>query len=207
MPEPRENDPTDAASRGQARWQIGPLTTSALAAVTGEHGDGPPALVDEWSQTLARAGDFVVLWAGAARGAGERETFSWSWFVVRTGDEDQAEAREGEGAALPPHRDPACAAKVESMLTSLAHEARVRILQALFGGVSTSSALSAETGLKGGNLYHHLRGLLHAGYVAQTGEGYALTSFGRQMLITMAYAADQVVHDRGEEGFGIGLHR
>ena len=59
------------------------------------------------------------------------------------------------------------------------NENRVRILQALLSGARTSSELARETGLEGGQLYHHLRELMLAGYVEAVERGkYALTPKG-----------------------------
>jgi predicted transcriptional regulator len=86
------------------------------------------------------------------------------------------------------------------MLSPLAHEARIRLMQTMYDGPKSSGELSEATALKGGNLYYHLKELLHAAYVREMNGGYDLTPLGCQMLLTVAAIADKVVEDRGAEG-------
>ena len=77
-----------------------------------------------------------------------------------------------EVAMCPPRR-------IVGAMGVFSNENRVRILQALLKGARTSSELSRETGLEGGQLYHHLKELMLAGYVEAVERGkYALTAKG-----------------------------
>ena len=58
--------------------------------------------------------------------------------------------------------------------------------------------------MKGGNLYYHLKELVHAGYVSEEDSAYGLTDLGRQLLLTFTSIASQAVKDRGEQGLAIG---
>jgi DNA-binding transcriptional ArsR family regulator len=91
-------------------------------------------------------------------------------------------------------------AKVERLLSPLAHEGRIKIMQALYDEPLSASDLAAATGFQGGGLYHHLRELKYAAYVRDTSGRYALTELGRQLLVTMTLIARQAIVDRGEEG-------
>jgi predicted transcriptional regulator len=93
---------------------------------------------------------------------------------------------------------------VERLLSPLAHEGRVTILQALYAGPLGSTALTETTGFEGGRLYHHLRELRYAGYVTQEQGKYRLTQLGRELLITVTLIAEQAIVDRGEEGLAAG---
>jgi predicted transcriptional regulator len=92
------------------------------------------------------------------------------------------------------------ASRVERLLSPLAHEGRVSIMQALWRGSLSASELAGATGYRGGALYHHLRELDHAAYVASEGGSYRLTDWGRQLLLTAACLAEQLVVDDGERG-------
>jgi hypothetical protein len=58
--------------------------------------------------------------------------------------------------------------------------------------------------LRGGGLYHHLKELAHAGYVAQLAGRYRLTRLGRQLLVSILCMADEVVEDQGDQGLEVG---
>ena len=175
--------------------RIGPVTHAALYSSSGR--DAPPAIIEEWEAALKHPGDFILLWAGANRIRGESGTLGWSSLFVGVGD------RPPPGPPEPPD-DPDMPSKVERMLSPLAHESRVRILQALMVSPLSSSALSEATGLRGGNLYHHLKELLHSSYVCEKDGAYALTSLGRQLALTLTCLASKVVQDRGDEGLVVG---
>jgi DNA-binding transcriptional ArsR family regulator len=117
----------------------------------------------------------------------------WTWIGWHVA-EDEASAKEPNDITRTP------AANVERMLAPLAHEARIRIMQTLYLGPKSSGELSEATGLKGGNLYYHLKELMHAAYVAASDFAYDITPLGCQMLITVASIAGKVVADRGEQG-------
>jgi len=67
---------------------------------------------------------------------------------------------------------------------------RLRLLEAMVGAAQSATQLRAKTGLGSGVLYHHLRELMHAGFVEQRGRGrYALTGEGMKGLITFLHVA------------------
>lgn len=80
--------------------------------------------------------------------------------------------------------------KIAKLTSSLSSENRIRIMQSLLKGVKTASELSEETGLEGGQLYHHLKELIMAGYVQMVERGkYALTSSGCIAIRTISCLA------------------
>jgi len=170
-----------------------PLTEAIFAV---PKGSGPPSAIErEWTRFVRKPGDLVFLWAGATwQGADTRLT--WHHFYVH-GGEVNAE-----------HPDPVLstpAEHVERLLAPLAHASRIRIMQVLYDSSLPPGQLSEAVGLRGGSLYHHLRELLYAAYVAEEGGCYALTNLGKQMLITVTVLAGSAVMDRGEQGLGIGV--
>lgn len=60
--------------------------------------------------------------------------------------------------------------------------------------------LSDATGMSGGNLYYHLKELIHAQCVANAGNAYELTELGRQLLLTLVLVAAHVMRDHGSQG-------
>lgn len=57
-------------------------------------------------------------------------------------------------------------------LQALAHPVRLRLVRAVLGGVTASADLGADEGLgTSGQLYHHLRQLVAAGWLRSTGRG------------------------------------
>lgn len=79
---------------------------------------------------------------------------------------------------------------IAKLMASFSSENRVRIMQSLLRGVKTASELSEETGLEGGQLYHHLKDLMMAGYVQIVERGkYTLTSKGCIAIRTLACLA------------------
>jgi len=164
--------------------QIGPITK---AMCDGEPGEAP-AIIKEWYKALQAPSDVIFFWMAATH------PFSWIDIVLRLGGDTQAEC--------PVVTTPA--SSVECLLTPLAHEGRIRIMQALYGGTLTPTELTAKTGFRGGGLYHHLKELRYAAYVADDNGRYRLTHLGRQMLITVALIAGRVIKDRGEEGLAAG---
>ena len=163
---------------------LGPLTRAMMEAEEGE----APNIMREWYKNLKHPNDFVFVWMAATR--------PWSWIstLVRISD-------EGDDPASPVATE---AAKIDHLLSPMAHEGRIRIMQALYEGPMTPTALTEATGFQGGGLYHHLRELKYAAYVTDEKGQYSLTHLGRQLLITMSLIADQVVEDRGEEGLAAG---
>jgi hypothetical protein len=169
-------------------WDNAPITKAALG---GPAEEGPPPMVQEWVALAEHEYDVVFLWAGAWRRS--EGTHAWSWHWVRVKDEqDRVEGLHPSVAPSP--------AAVERMLSPLAHEGRVHLMQAMQAGPRSAGELSGMTGLRGGNLYYHLKELLHASYVKEVAGGYDLTPLGAQLLLTVAAIASKVIEDRGEQG-------
>jgi DNA-binding transcriptional ArsR family regulator len=181
---------------------LGPVTEAAYMARDRKAGT-PPPIIEEWNKALEAPG-FVLLLAGAWRGASEPGKLSWGHLIVSSDGPPVRPPQPGEPEPMPPTRDARVASKVERLLAPLAHESRVRILQVLSEGSHSSSQLSVATGLTGGNLYHHLRDLVHAGYVRELDRGYALTNVGLQLLLTVTCIAWEAVEDRDADGLVIG---
>ena len=175
---------------------IGPLTENVMNMST--EGGGVPALIGEWHGAVREPGDFILFWGGAERGATETDTRSWAW--MNTAIADPADPGEQNEEPSGPPAGLGLAAKVERMLSPMAHESRVRIMQVLLEAARGASDLSEATGLRGGNLYHHLKELTHSGYVGERDGRYVLTILGRQLIITMTCLADRMVQDREQEG-------
>jgi len=77
--------------------------------------------------------------------------------------------------------------RVARLASPLSNEQRVAILKAILGGVKNASGISEKTGLKGGELYHHLRELLRANYITTKERGvYELTMKGEISLIMIS---------------------
>jgi len=170
---------------------VGPITDAALEQARPDC--GLSKIEDEWMNSLNHDGDFLLLWGGAFKQqwmTGERpEPFGITWHALLFSDTGHAE----QVTETP-------AANVELMLSSLAHEARIRLLQALYSGPKSTSELGAGTGMKGGNLHYHLKELAYAHYIEQRDGLYRLTERGAQMLITVTCLAKLVVEDQGERG-------
>ena len=172
--------------RNEDKMRFGAITEAAF----GDH--DPPGMIDEWEQQYQQPGDTVILWAGLTRYR-EESKLSWSWLYVHTPDGKPS-----------PNIDEVTSAKVERLLSPLAHESRFRIVLALVQGPLSASALATASGLKGGNLYHHLRELLGASYVRESDQGYQLTDLGRQLTITVSQIANAIVQDRETDGLIVG---
>jgi DNA-binding transcriptional ArsR family regulator len=81
------------------------------------------------------------------------------------------------------------AAQFASIFSSIQ---RLRLLEAMVGAVQSASELRSKTGLGSGALYHHLRGLTHAGFVEKRGRGrYTLTAAGMKGIITFLHVAGE----------------
>ncbi len=169
---------------------LGPLT-DAIRELPAE-GQGPPAIIREWGSQLQYPGHLVFLWAAATRIEGGCQ--SWWTMQVHIGDEEPT----GNIATRTP------GTSVERMLSPLAHEGRIRIMQAMYERAVSPTELTDATGFRGGGLYHHLRELRYASYVKEERGRYELTPLGRQLLLTVTCLAAQVVKDEGEEGLAVG---
>ena len=183
-----------------ARPYIGPLTEQICDT---ENDTQPPGIIREWVQSIKNPGEEVFLWAGAA--LSKSAAYSWLSIVEGTTDEgdtmgaEEGGERESTVTKTPPEH-------IERLLTPLAHASRIRIMQALYDAPLTATQLSEAVGARGGSLYHHLRDLKYAAYLADGGGQYALTDLGRQMLVTAALIANQTIVDHGKEGLGVGTY-
>ena len=171
--------------------------------------EAPPPLVLEWEKALPRAGDCITFWGGAWRRDRQKPSYtSWIWFTIRTTDDDEADPDSAEAPGdvegIPEFLSDASAAGVERMLTPLAHATRIQLMQALYEKSLASAELAEATGLRGGNLYYHLKELIHAHYVREQDGQYSLTGLGCQLLITVTSIAVKVVEDAQDEGLIIG---
>ena len=158
---------------------LGPMTKAMTKGAEGE----PPDILREWYKSLGGPQGVIFFWMAATK------AYSWFESVVDLGEGDS----DGVVQAASP-------TSVEHLFAPLAHEGRVRIMQALYGGGLTPSELSKTTGFKGGGLYHHLKELKYAAYVREEKGTYLLTYLGRMMLITGTVIASRHVVDREEEG-------
>jgi DNA-binding HxlR family transcriptional regulator len=165
-----------------------PITKAAL----GPPGrrEGPRPIEQEWADFTTADQDAVVYLAGAWNRSGTH--MAWGMASAYLGGENY------DGDCLHPAIR-ASATSVERLLSPLAHEARVRIMQAMYDGPKSPDDLSEATGLRSGSLFEHLKELLDATYVSKQGGAYDLTPLGCQMLVMVAVCADVVVRER-EEG-------
>lgn len=182
---------------------IGPLTDATFP--RGKRGAKGTPILDEWIRHLDEHGGLALLWAGAEVRRGADDNFSWCWFAMHrneAADQEPATCQQEAGATAED-----VAIKTERLLAPLAHAARIRLMLALTAGPLAAAQLSERSGLKGGNLYHHLRDLIHNTYVRDHADRtYELSSLGRQMLLTLTRIATYVVKDRQEDGLAITDH-
>ncbi|MEW6360077.1 MAG: winged helix-turn-helix domain-containing protein [Planctomycetota bacterium] len=171
---------------------LGPITGPITEQMRRTEEGKPPALICEWKAAGNNPGDLIFLWAATTRLASSH----FSWFSMTT---VLGGGRPGERPVVdtPPGH-------VERLLAPLAHEGRVKILQALYNGPLTAGPLAEAAGCRGGTLYHHLRELKYGAYVTDAGGAYSLTPLGRQMLVTVTVIAQKVIGDRDKEGDGVG---
>ena len=76
---------------------------------------------------------------------------------------------------------------------ALSSPQKVSLLRALLGREPESAAtLGAATSLSTGSLYHHLRDLMHAGLIAQSGRNqYQITARGQRVLLLLLALASE----------------
>lgn len=80
---------------------------------------------------------------------------TWQWGAAT----DQIREQEWEPAA--------------AVLDALSHPVRLRLLQRILNGTATTAELAADESLgTTGQLHHHLRALVAAGWLASTGRGH-----------------------------------
>ncbi len=178
----------------RGRPKIGPVTDAALGKT---RRGSPPKMAQEFHDAVNEPGDYILLWAGACKVGDGKGKFSWSSLTTSLGGVEPKAARIAEQQVETP------ASHVERILSPLAHEARIRLLQILYSGPKSSSELTELTGLKGGNLHYHLKELMYADYVCEKDRHYSLTRLGIQLLITTTCIAHLNVKDKGEDGLEI----
>ncbi len=169
-----------------------PLTKAAF----GPPGaSGPRPMEAEWGElTARREHDVVVYWGGAWNRLGTH--LGWGWLTVRQ------QGKNDDGGHVHPAVRTA-AAKIERLLSPLANESRIHIMQLLHDGPMSAAEISEAIGLRGGGLYYHLKELLHAAYVCERDGAYDLTPLGCIMLVNVACAAEYSVKDQDLEGLVI----
>ena len=170
--------------------ELGPISASMFQCGK----DQAPAIIREWGSRLRTPGEFICYWAGIIRR--QRGELGWGCLTTHFGRPSAGQSAVQEMSS----------SAVERLLAPLAHEGRVRIMQALFGGPLSASGLSKATAFQGGGLYHHLRELEHADYIASESGKYRLTNLGCELLVTVLSMANEVIEDRGERGLGVGAH-
>ncbi|MGE5551054.1 MAG: hypothetical protein ACM3ZC_11075 [Bacteroidota bacterium] len=91
--------------------------------------------------------------------------------------------------------------RVASVMAPFANEQRVKLLKALYLGLSESGQLREFTGLTGGQLYHHLKELALAKFLSRQVRGeYHLSTFGYYAFSAlMILAADLLAEEPEEE--------
>ncbi len=170
--------------------ELGPISVSMFQSGEGE----APAIIREWGARLRVPGEFVCWWTGVIRR--RKGDLGWGCLTTYLGTAGGGQAAIQQMSS----------AAVERLLVPLAHEGRIRIMQALFADPLSPSELTKATGFQGGGLYHHLRELEHADYIASGGGRYRLTNLGCELLVTVLSMANEVIKDRGERGLGVGAH-
>lgn len=147
------------------------------------------ALTDSLEEMMEGLGDQIEMSVSGLKGFGRE--FTEPFRELKT---TSRHIKHGKGRSkskiddIPPER-------VASVITPLASEERVKILDYLKGGGRTFNELESHTGKTGSSLTHHLNPLLEAGYVIK-GEvrgTYYLTVEGR-----LAYRLAQWLTDRLE---------
>jgi len=163
-------------------------------------GDGPPAFVSGLINGMeSYVGDWtngtLIVLGGLQVQHGE---ITSRWSRVGVSDRYQISAPEAFTRACQPFSSPQ----------------RVQILKQLFGSSGkTAGDIRESTGLAGGQLYHHLKDLIHSGLVRQTSRGeYRLTGPGMVTLLSMdllarlaaktEYEASDAPGEQGREDSG-----
>lgn len=91
-------------------------------------------------------------------------------------------------------------AQVASVMAPFANEQRVKLLKALYLGMSESSQLREFTGLTGGQLYHHLKELALARFLSRQVRGeYHLSTFGYYAFAALMILASDLVAEEPDE--------
>lgn len=91
--------------------------------------------------------------------------------------------------------------RTAAVMAPFANAQRLKLLKALYLGISESSQLKEFTGLTGGQLYHHLKELALAKFLSRQIRGeYRLSSFGYHAFSAfMILAADLLAEEPDED--------
>jgi len=123
-------------------------------------------ITEELEQKLKGEEDGIVIYSGVLR---VKDGASTAW---------DSSARLVELLECPSKR-------VAQLLQCLSSEQRIDLMKALFKGDKAPSDLVKETGVEGGQLYHHLKEMMFAGMVDSKSRGlYKLNVNGVQALFT-----------------------
>lgn len=91
-------------------------------------------------------------------------------------------------------------AQVAAILAPFANEQRVKLLKALYLGLTESGQLKEFTGLTGGQLYHHLKELALARFLSREVRGeYRLSSFGYYAFSALMILAAELLGEEMDE--------
>lgn len=171
-------------------WDKLPITSFALERVQIDGAPAVPAIEREWWNNTPNKNDAFMFWGGTWKRQDERIGWTWWWWF---GDGDEADGGRHPAVDASPEA-------VARMLAPLAHEGRIKLMQAMYNSPKSSGDLTHITGLKGGNLYYHLKELIRSNYVCERDDGYDLTGLGAQMLMTFAGIAGRAIRYSGNEG-------
>lgn len=90
--------------------------------------------------------------------------------------------------------------QVAAVLAPFANAQRVKLLKALYMGISESGQLKEFTGLTGGQLYHHLKELALAKFLSRKVRGeYRLSSFGYYAFSALMILVASLLEEEMEE--------
>ena len=125
------------------------------------------AVLTEMERTLARLAKAVTAFKDKAPEESEISEIKEKPLRLQVGGNE-----EETWLALPEEQ-------VAAVLAPFANAQRVKLLKALYLGISESGQLKEFTGLTGGQLYHHLKELALAKFLSRKVRGeYRLSSFG-----------------------------
>jgi len=123
-------------------------------------------ITEELEQKLKGEEDGIVIYSGVLR---IKDGANTAW---------DSSARLAELLECPSKR-------TSHLLQCLSSEQRIDLMKALFKGDKAPSDLVNETGIEGGQLYHHLKEMMFAGMVDSKSRGlYKLNVNGVQALFT-----------------------
>jgi len=154
----------------ELKGQIAKLNEEVSALKKERHVPNEKVLVTKRTEDLAKElkgeDDGIVIYSGVLQVKGGAST-GWD-----------TSARLNELLDCPSKR-------VAQLLQCLSSEQRIDLMKALFRGNKAPSDLVKETGVEGGQLYHHLKEMMFAGMVDSKSRGlYKLNVNGVQALFT-----------------------